>query len=124
MRGEREARALAWLIKGVLAGAFVGGILLIDDATAQTAYLVIFAAVVVGGDAILSRRRSASPGGTHADEPDEDFPWLPLAGAVLVASLVFESDDATFVAVTPLGLAFVVLWKLARRRRRGGAAHV
>lgn len=121
-RGVRDSRRPAVLIAGVVAvAALVGGILLIDDRTAQTVYLLVLVAAMVGADAIASRGRVESPTGADSGEAEEVFPWIPLALAVLIVGY-FESEDVALAVVIPLGLGFVALWKLARRRRRGTRA--
>jgi hypothetical protein len=121
-RRSRGSPRPALLIAGLLAvAALVGGILLIDDGTAQTIYLLLLVAAMLGWDASVSRGGAGRPGGARSGEAEQAFPWIPLALAVLVVGF-FESDDAVLAAVIPLGLAFVALWKLAARRRRGAAA--
>lgn len=114
-RGSHGRDSRWWLLAVGIAIPWVAGILLIDDETAQTIFVVGLVVALVGGDAILSRRRR------EKGEDDGAFLVVPLILAVLVAN-VFSSDDAERAAVVPLAIAFVALWKLARSRRRRGAS--
>lgn len=111
--GRGSAR---WWLMAAIAVPWVAGILLIDDETAQTIFVVGLVVALVGGDAILSRRRGEKAG---AGDDDAAVLIVPLILAVLVAN-VFSSDDAERAALVPLAIVFVALWRLARGRRRRG----
>ncbi len=112
-----DGRARRWGLPVAVVVAWVAGILLIDDETAQTIFVVGLVVALVGGDEILSRRRGEKTG-PSADDPA--FPVVPLILAVLAASF-FSSADAERAALVPLAVAFVAIWKLIRRRRHGAA---
>ncbi|MDQ4049638.1 MAG: hypothetical protein M3131_09710 [Actinomycetota bacterium] len=116
--GGSPGRYTRWLSGALLLSiAWVAGILLIEDETAQTIFIVLLVAAVVGGDALLSRRRR---GEREAGEDSVGVPAVPILLAAVAASF-FGSGDPELAAVVPIAFVLMALWRLVRSRRQRAA---
>lgn len=108
-----------WLFVALVSLAWVAGILLIDDETAQLVFMVLLLLALIGGNPFLSRLRG---GRAQPEEDDGRFLFIALLLAVLLANF-FASGDAERAAMVPLAVVLAALWSLgtALRRRRAAA---
>lgn len=100
----------------IVALVAAGGVLLIDDRTAQVVFLV-----GVCGLALLSDRL---PGRWQSEGSTGRWDWtliVPVVLALVVARLAFDSDDARLAALFVLAVAFSAVWRQLRigERLRG-----
>lgn len=99
------------LLRVVVALTAAAGLLLIEDDTARTAFLVAVCAVALA--AAWIEARSESPGAEGASF------LVPIVAALVISSLVFENDEQKLASVIVLTLVFTLGLRAVRGRRGG-----
>lgn len=107
------------LLRSLVLLAAAGGVLLIDDESAQVAFLLGICALALLSDRLPGARRE------REEEAGSGLDWtqfVPLVLALILAQLAFDSnDDARLAALFVMAVVFSAAWRQLRigERLRG-----
>ncbi len=106
------------LLALIVALVAAGGVLAIDDETAQVVFLLGVCALALLSELLPLDRPPRDRG---MDNGSDWMLIIPAAVALILAQAVFESEDAQLAALFVLGVPLAVAWRLLRvgERLRG-----